>query len=80
MKTAVSIPDAIYKAAERASTRLGVSRSRLYTMAIERLLEAECTRGVTERLNEIYSKEDSRLDPAWMAMQMSSLSAEDESW
>lgn len=80
MKTAVSIPDAIYKAAERASKRLGVSRSRLYTMAIERLLETECTRGVTERLNEIYSKEDSRLDPAWMAMQMRSLSAEDESW
>ena len=80
MKTAVSIPDAIYKAAERASKRLGVSRSRLYAMAIERLLETECARGVTERLNEIYSKEDSRLDPAWMAMQMRSLSAEDESW
>jgi antitoxin MazE6 len=80
MKTAVSIPDPIYKAAERASKRLGVSRSRLYTMAIERLLETDRCRGVTESLNEIYRKEDSRLDPVWMAMEMTSLPPEDENW
>jgi len=80
MKTAVSIPDPIYKAAEQASKRLGVSRSRLYTMAIERLLETDRYRGVTESLNEIYKKENSRLDPVWMAMQMTSLPPEDENW
>jgi metal-responsive CopG/Arc/MetJ family transcriptional regulator len=80
MKTAISIPDAVYKEAERASKRMGISRSRLYTMAIERLLEAQRSRGITESLNEIYKKEDSRLDPVWMAMQMTSLPPEDEGW
>lgn len=80
MKTAVSIPDKIYKAAERASKRMGVSRSRLYTLALEKLLESERSRSVTERLNELYSKEDSSLDPVWMAMQMASLPPEDEGW
>jgi len=80
MKTAVSIPDPIYKAAERAAKRMSVSRSRLYTMAIERLLETERYRGVTESLNEVYKKEDSRLDPVLMAMQLASLPPEDENW
>lgn len=80
MKTAISIPDAVYKAAERASKRMGVSRSRLYTMAIERLLESQRSREITESLNEVYKKEDSRLDPVWMAMQMTSLPPEDEGW
>jgi len=80
VKTTLSIPDAVYKAAERVANKLGVSRSRLYTMAIERLLESECSKGVTESLNEIYGREDSRLDPVWMAMQMISLPVEDDDW
>ena len=79
MKTAVSIPDRIYKAAERASKRMGISRSRLYTIAIEKLLAAERYRGVKESLDEVYKTEDSSLDPVWMAMQLASLPP-DEGW
>jgi metal-responsive CopG/Arc/MetJ family transcriptional regulator len=80
MKTAISIPDPIYKAAERASKRMGISRSRLYTLAIEKLLQAERSKEITEQLNEVHRKENSRMDPAWMAMQITSLPTDDENW
>ena len=35
MKTAVSIPDTVFKSAERLAERLGVSRSELYARAVE---------------------------------------------
>ena len=51
MKTAVSIPDNVFDAAEQVSKRLGVSRSRLYAIAIERLLARERSRGVRKALD-----------------------------
>jgi metal-responsive CopG/Arc/MetJ family transcriptional regulator len=80
MKTAVSIPDSVFDAAEQASKRMGVSRSRLYTMAIERLMKQERSRGVREALDAVYAKLDSRLEPALAAMQSASLTDEDEDW
>ena len=79
MKTAVSIPDKVYRAAERTAKRMGISRSRLYTMAIEKLLAAERYRGVKESLEEVYKTEDSSIDPVLMAMQLASLPP-DEGW
>lgn len=80
MKTAISIPDSVFDAAEQASKRLGVSRSRLYTMAIERLVKQERSRGVKEALDAVYAKLGSRLDLALAAMQSASLADEKEDW
>ena len=80
MKTAVSIPNAVFDAAEQVSRRLRVSRSRLYTMAIERLLKRERSRGVREALDAVYSKTKSRLDPVLSAIQSASLASEDRDW
>ncbi len=80
MKTAVSIPDPVFDAAELVSKRMGVSRSRLYTMAIERLVKRERTRDVQKALDAVYGNVDSRLDPALAAMQFASLVGEDEEW
>jgi metal-responsive CopG/Arc/MetJ family transcriptional regulator len=41
MKTAVSIPDPLFRAAERLARRRGVRRSQLYAEALERLVGAE---------------------------------------
>lgn len=38
MKTAVSIPDPLFEAAERLARRRGVRRSQLYVEALQRLL------------------------------------------
>jgi metal-responsive CopG/Arc/MetJ family transcriptional regulator len=54
MKTAISIPDPIYEAAEKLAKRLGVSRSQLYSRAINSLIEKHRYSGVTERLDAIY--------------------------
>lgn len=80
MKTAVSIPDPIFDAAEQVSKRLGVSRSRLYTMAIERMMKHQRSRGVREALDAVYGKQNSRLDRALAAMQLASLTAEEKEW
>jgi metal-responsive CopG/Arc/MetJ family transcriptional regulator len=39
MKTAISIPDRLFEAAERLARQLGVSRSRLFQMAVASFLE-----------------------------------------
>jgi metal-responsive CopG/Arc/MetJ family transcriptional regulator len=41
MKTAVSIPDPLFRAAERLARRRGLRRSQLYAEALERLVGAE---------------------------------------
>lgn len=75
MKTAISIPDSVFQAAERLAKRTGMSRSELYTTAIANYVEARRGKGVTERLNEVYgeSKDSSMLDPVVNALQLSSL-------
>ncbi|MFY9529115.1 MAG: hypothetical protein WBC04_15385 [Candidatus Acidiferrales bacterium] len=80
MKTAVSIPDPVFDAAERVSKCLRVSRSRFYTMAIERMLKTQRSRGVQEALDEVYAKRDSRLDRVLAAMQRASLATEENDW
>lgn len=62
MKVAVSIPDDLFESAESAGKRLRVSRSRLYATALAEFLAKHQHRKITERLNEVYSTEDSRLD------------------
>jgi metal-responsive CopG/Arc/MetJ family transcriptional regulator len=76
MKTAISIPDPLFRSAERLAKRLGVPRSRLYADALERYLADREERDTTARLNEIYEKEPAELDPVFAALQWSSLSRE----
>jgi metal-responsive CopG/Arc/MetJ family transcriptional regulator len=70
MKTAISIPDAVFRAAERAARRLKLSRSELYSVAVASYVERHAARGVTETLDAVYADaEASRLDPALAAAQ-----------
>lgn len=39
MKTAISIPDEVFRRAERFARKHGVSRSELFTRAVQRFLE-----------------------------------------
>ncbi len=76
MKTAVSIPDPLFEAAERLAKRLGMPRSRLYSQAIERYVWQAQRRDVTAQLNEVYSTEAANLDRALAAMQWASIPRE----
>jgi metal-responsive CopG/Arc/MetJ family transcriptional regulator len=76
MKTAISIPDPLFQSAERLAKRLKVPRSRLYAEALERYVAEIDDHEITAKLNEIYSKEPSELDPVVAALQWASLKPE----
>ena len=54
MKTAISIPDDIFLAADEAAHRLGYSRSELFTQAVRRFLQEQGPDHVTDTLNRVY--------------------------
>ena len=66
MKTAISVPDRVFRSAEQLASRLGVSRSELYSKALAALVDKHQDDLITSRLNEIYGpgREDSSLDAA----------------
>ena len=80
MKTAISIPDKVFEAAERAAEKLGMSRSELYVNAVREYVERYGQEDVTEKLNAVYGTPsvDSSLDPVLAQMQSDSLPR--ESW
>ena len=60
MKTAISLPDALYHRAERAAQRLGRTRSALYADALEAYLDAaEGADELTAALDELYADAES---------------------
>jgi metal-responsive CopG/Arc/MetJ family transcriptional regulator len=77
MKTAISIPDDVFQAAEELCKRLGMSRSELYAKAVVAFVKSHKSTRVKESLDAIYATEDSHLDPALMALQVLSLPKEE---
>lgn len=77
MKTAISIPDAVFEAAEQLAQQQGVSRSELYVQAIRKYVEEHRTDQITERLDALYDDEPSSVDPAVLAIQARSLPREE---
>lgn len=77
MKTAISIPDPLFKEADRLAKRLGVSRSQLYSRALAALVGSMKAEDVTAALNEVYARESSKADPVLSALQLATLKPED---
>ena len=65
MKVAISIPDPVFVAAERAAKRLKLKRSQLYARAIQEFVRQHPEEDVTLRLNQVYERAASKLDQAW---------------
>lgn len=55
MKTAVSLPDELFRDAERLARRLGKSRSRLYRDALAEYVQRHDPDDITRRLNDALS-------------------------
>lgn len=64
MKTAVSVPDPVFASADALAKRLGVSRSHLYSTALAEYVAKFQSSKVTERLDAVYTAQDSRMEPA----------------
>ena len=81
MKTAISLPDSLFQAAEKTAAKLGIPRSQLFAKALEEFIYNHEESEITEKLNEVYAKFNSGED----AHQLASLSAlrgltKDDSW
>jgi metal-responsive CopG/Arc/MetJ family transcriptional regulator len=77
VKTAISLPDDLFRMAEAAARRLRVSRSELYAKAIAEFLRQQDEDVITERLNAVYSRRPAKLDPALHRAQLKSLQRDD---
>ena len=78
MKTAISIPDPVFKTADRLAKRLGLSRSELYVRAISSYVEKHKNQKVTDLLNEVYGDiENQGLETGFKRAQMQSIDKEE---
>jgi metal-responsive CopG/Arc/MetJ family transcriptional regulator len=78
MKIAISVPDEVFEAGEHLAKQLGLSRSQLYADALSAYLSERGAAAVTAKLNAIYAKESSEVDPAFARLQLDRLS--NETW
>ena len=78
MKSTVTLPDELFHMAEATAKRLGVSRSRLYSRAVAEFMRRAQSDKVTARLNDVYSKRRTSLDPALRRAQAKML--HNDSW
>lgn len=62
MKTAISLPDEIFREAERLARRLKKSRSELYQEAVAEYVARHEPEAITEAMNHLAAQVDTRLD------------------
>ena len=79
MKVAVSIPDPVFKAADGLARKLRKSRSQVYAEALAAYVGAQGEVAVRERLNAVYAKEESKVDPVFAQLQLQAVDP-DETW
>jgi metal-responsive CopG/Arc/MetJ family transcriptional regulator len=77
MKTAISLPDELFKSAEKLANRLGKSRSELYALAINDYLDRSNDSFVQESLDQVYSNNESHVDLTLQALQVKSIVREE---
>jgi metal-responsive CopG/Arc/MetJ family transcriptional regulator len=78
MKTAISLPDDLFASADALASRLGMSRSGLIAAALAEFIAKHRAAKVSERLNAVYSAEESRVDAAIAAAQRKATRAAQE--
>lgn len=73
MKTAVSVPEVLFRRAEAAALRLRMSRSQLYATAIEEFLSRREDDAITGKLDQVYSRRRAKVDESLHRAQLKSL-------
>jgi len=61
MKTAISVDDQLLEEADRTARKMGLSRSRLFSLAVQEYLRHRSQEQTLEQLNRVYASEP---DPA----------------
>jgi len=76
MKTALTIPNPIFKESKQRAKELGMSFDEFCTKALAAFKPEHNYKNVTEALNEVYKTESSSIDPELKRMQSISLTEE----
>lgn len=66
MKTAISVPDETFAAAERAAARLGISRSEFFARAAQRWVDELAGQDLTDQINASLEGVDQSDDVAFI--------------
>ena len=77
MKTAISIPDDVFSQAERFAHRRQMTRSALFTVAVDEYIHHHREDDVTRKLDKVYASEESSVDPVFAKLQSRSLPKEE---
>ena len=77
MRTVVSVPDDLFAAAAALAARLGMTRSEFYAAALTDFIAKHAPDRLTERLDALYTTEDSTLDPALRRLQARAIGPEE---
>ena len=56
MKTAISVPDDIFREVDEFAKKQSCSRSEVFTLAVKEFLEKSKSRQLLNTLNEVYSE------------------------
>lgn len=78
MKIAISVPDAVFEAAEDLADRLGKSRSQLYAEAVAEYVGQRSSQAVRRKLDEVYGSNPAIVEKALNKAQLRVLT--DETW
>lgn len=73
MKTAISLPNELFRAGDALAKRMKVSRSELYARALAEYVAKHRADQLTQRLNAVYATEDSALDAGLARLQARSV-------
>lgn len=55
VKTAISVEEGLFKEAHRMARKLGIPRSRLFSLALEEYMRQEENKILLEKLNRVYA-------------------------
>ena len=82
MKTAISLPDSLFRQADEMAAELSIPRSRLVALALEEFIRKHRKHEVTERLDAVYSDLPERRTPSTSDAGLESLRelTADDSW
>ena len=73
MKADISVPNPLFRSAQRLAEKLGISLSDLYVTALSDYVIAHEKGSVTEALNQVYETESSEIEPELVKIQMVSV-------
>jgi len=80
MKTAISLPDALYGDAEKIAQSMGIPRSQLFAKALEEFIIHHKKETITERLNAVYKNIDQNGDVLNASVESMRRLTKDDAW